>query len=171
MTCPLARKLRCLSFELSTRPSLRWPFGRHGDSKLSIQWETDSMLKKLLLAGAVVLAGSAMVAQTAEAQGRYGPYRSFGPSYRSVGPSYRSVGPVYRSGRPVIVAPAPVYRSQRVYSAYPQYNYGYGFAPPVYQSYRPSFGRGMGNFGYPVYGPTFGTPFGTPSGLSLYIGR
>jgi len=118
------------------------------------------MFKKLLLAGAVVLAGSAMVAQTAEAQGRYGPYRSFGPSYRSV-------GPVYRSGRPVIVAPAPVYRSQRVYSAYPQYNYGYGFAPPVYQSYRPSVGRGMGNFGYPVYGPTFGTP----RGFSLYIGR
>jgi len=111
------------------------------------------MLKKLLLAGAVVLAGSAMGAQTAEAQGRYGAYRSFGPSYRSA--------------RPVIVAPAPIYRSQRIYSAHPQYNYGRGFAPPIYQSYRPSIGRGMGNYGYPVYGPTFGTP----RGFSLYIGR
>ena len=129
------------------------------------------MFKKLLLAGAVVLVGSAMAAQTAEAHGPYGPYRSFGSSSRSFGSSYRSVGPVYRSARPVIVAPAPVYRSQRVYSAYPQFNYGYGFAPPVYQSYRPSVGRGMGNFGYPVYGPTFGTPFGTPRGFSLYIGR
>ncbi|HBJ34251.1 MAG TPA: hypothetical protein DDZ51_05695 [Planctomycetaceae bacterium] len=117
------------------------------------------MLKKLLLAGAVIFAGSAMLAQTADAHGPYGPYRSFGPSFRSV-------GPVYRSARPVIVGPSPVYHSQRVYAAHPQYHYGYGFGAPVYHSYRPSVGVGIGNFGYPAYGPAFGTP----RGFSLYIG-
>ena len=116
------------------------------------------MFKKLLLASAVVLAGSAMVAQTAEAHGPFGPYRSFGP--------------VYRSARPVIVAPAPVYQSYRVYSAYPRHGYGFGHAGPVYHSYRPSVGIGVGNYGYPVYGHAFGTPsFGAPRGFSLYIGR
>jgi len=114
----------------------------------------------------VVLAGSAIVAQTADAHDPFGPQRSYGPVYRSYGSVYRSQGPVYRSARPVFVAPAPVYRSSRVYSAYSQYDYGYGFAPPVYQSYRPSVGLGVGNFGYPVYGPAFGTP----RGFSLYIG-
>ncbi len=118
------------------------------------------MFKKLFLAGAVIFAGSAVAAQTAEAHGPYGSYRSFGSSSRSFGPSYRSA-------RPGFVAPVPVYRSPRVYSAYPQYNYGYGFAPPIYQSYRPSVGLGVGNFGYPAYGPAFGAP----RGFSLYIGR
>ncbi len=132
------------------------------------------MFKKLFLAGAVIFAGSAMATQTAEAHGPYGSSRSFGSSYRTFGPSYRSFssssrsfGPSYRSAGRGFVAPVPVYRSPRVYSAYPQYNYGHGFAPPVYQSYRPSVGLGVGNFGYPAYGPAFGTP----RGFSLYIGR
>ncbi len=121
------------------------------------------MFKKILLAGAVILAGSAMVAQTAEAHGPFVTSRSFG----TFGPSFRSVGPVYRSARPAIVAPAPIYHSQRIYSAHPRFNYGYGFGPPVMHSYRSSVGVGVGNFGYPVYGPAFGTP----RGFSLHIGR
>jgi hypothetical protein len=120
------------------------------------------MFKKILLAGALILVGSLSGVQTAEAHGPFGSYRSFG----TFGPSFHSVGPVYRSARPVIVSPAPIYHSQRVYAAYPQYNYGFGFGPPVYQSYRSSVGVGVGNFGYPVYGPAFGTP----RGFSLYIG-
>lgn len=115
------------------------------------------MFKKLILAGAVVLAGSALWAQSAEAQG---PFRF-----------NRSYGPIYRSARPVVVAPAPVYRSHRVYSAYPSYQYGYGYdaysyGAPVYQSYRPSVSVGVSGYGYPGYGPALGTP----RGFSFYFG-
>ena len=121
------------------------------------------MFKKFLLAGAVILAGSVTAGSSAEAHGPFGPSRSFG----TFGTSFRTVGPVYRSARPVLIAPAPIYHSQRIYAAHPQFNYGFGFGPPIYQSYRPSVGLGVGNFGYPVYGPAFGTP----RGFSLHIGR
>jgi hypothetical protein len=115
------------------------------------------MLKKMFLAAAVVVAGSASWAQTAQAHGPFGGYRSYGP--------------VYRSARPMIVAPAPVYRSHRVYSAYPSYRYGHSYGAttygaPIYQSYRPSVSVGVSSYGYPAYGPAFGTP----RGFSFYFG-
>lgn len=118
------------------------------------------MFRKFLLAATVVVGGVLAMPQAAEAHGPYGPYRSFGPGFRP------SVGPVYRSARPVVVAPAPVYRTHRVYTPFPTYSYGYSVGGPHFQTYRPSVGVGAGHFGYPVYGPSLGTP----RGFSFYFG-
>jgi len=128
------------------------------------------MIKRMLLASAVIVSGLFVASGSAEAHGpRYGRGVQF--SHRPV-----YVAPVHR--RPVYVAP-------HVNSFRP------GFGTPIYRSYRPGVSIGIGGhpgfghpgFGYPGFGhPGFGHPgfgysgfghpgFGRSSGFSLYIGR
>jgi len=117
------------------------------------------MFKNLLLAGAVVMAGSAWFTTSAQAGGPWGFY---GPGYRAARPVY--VAPPVRAYRPVIVQPQVIQ---------PAYGYSYGYsgygynAPPVYRSYRAPVGVGLGGYGVPYYGSTWGNT----SGISISIGR
>ena len=123
------------------------------------------MIKRMLLASAVIVSGLFVASGSAEA---HGPRYSRG---------------VHISHRPVYVAPVhrrPVYVAPHVHSYRP------GFGAPIYHSYRPGVSIGIGGhpgFGHPGFGyPGFGHPgfgysgfghpgFGRSSGFSLYIGR
>jgi hypothetical protein len=125
------------------------------------------MIKQLLLASLVAVGGVVMSTGVAEAGG---PHRHCHDGFSDFG---------YYSHRPVYVAPVPVHR-------YPAYSvpyaspyrsfYGHGYGAPVYRSYRPAVGIGVGG-GHPFYGSGFGGygggfgGFGGGSGFSLYIGR
>ncbi len=106
------------------------------------------MFKKILLAGTLMLGGTMLAPEPAQAQ-YYGPVIRYG------------VGRVY-------VPPVRPYRSYRYSPYYNGYRYGYepyfrgpAFGAPAYRgyyrSYRPSYG-------YPYYAPPRGT------GFSLQIG-
>lgn len=92
------------------------------------------MLKKLLLAGAVTLAGSTLAPEKADAQVVYGPVVRYGtPVYRAPSWGYRTY-PRYRYNyRAQPVFPGPAFRAP----AYRGPIYG-----PAYRSYRPSWGAG-----------------------------
>jgi hypothetical protein len=112
------------------------------------------MIKKMLLAGAVLLAGSLFTSQKADAQ--FGVVRYGAPVVR--GPVVR--GPMVRGFNP--------YVGQR-YGAY-RYGYQPGFrggawGAPYYRSYMGPMGVGPRGFVGPMYGPGFGR-----SGFSMSIG-
>ena len=114
------------------------------------------MFKKMVLAGTLLLGGSLLVPEQAEAQ-VYGPVIRYGggPVYVPPVTTYRSYGySPYRSGyrygyQPYFRGPAfgaPAYRG-------PVYPYG----GPVYRSYRSPYG-------YPYYAPRRGTGFSVQIG-------
>ncbi len=125
------------------------------------------MLKKLLLAGAVMISGAAFSGGQAEAHGPYGPSIRHGAAFGvpHMG-SYRHRG--YRQSYS---------RHHSRFGVQPRYRSNFGRSPfygPRSSFYGPrsSIGIGVGGFGSPFYGPSFGNPYyGRGSGFSLRIGR
>jgi hypothetical protein len=116
------------------------------------------MFRKMLLAGAVVFAGSLFTSKAADAH--YGPVVRYGsPMVRTYNP-YVAPRYGYRSG-----FRGPVYGG----SMYGGSMYGRPmYGGPVYRSYRGPVGFGPG-FGGPMYGPGFGPGFGR-TGISIGVG-